>query len=355
VKYELGKGKLRVQEMPEPKPLFNQVKIKVKAASICSSDMSYWLSESVSYRLNPPVILGHEGSGVVVEVGEGVHHVKPGDRVIAETTIETCLECDACMNGQFNNCTRRKGLGSSANGFFAEYVVALDRSVHKIPDHLSFEAAALLEPMTCAIHGVMEKADVRPYHTVLVSGPGPIGLFAAQAAKICGATVILSGTTRGLPRLKLAESFGIDHTINSNTEDVTEVVNQITKGRGVDVAFECSGAQSAIYACMESLKFGGTYVWLGGMSSNNGELCIEYNKLFGGKELKLIGARSTTPAAWNMALRLVEQKKMHVQELVTHTLPLEEWEKGFGMVMNREAIKVILNPELTIGEKGVQK
>ena len=349
VKCAPGAGNLRVMEMPEPTPACGQVKIKVAAASICIADVGYyWKAEDTLQRLKTPVILGHEGSGVVVEVGPGVTHLRPGDRVTAETTLHTCKECDACRNGLYNDCKHRRGLGSSADGFFAEYVIAADASIHKIPDWLSFEAAAVLEPLACVTHGIFGQpgwGGISPYHEVLITGPGPIGLFAAQVAKLCGATVILSGTSRGMERLRLAQRFGVDHIINSTEENVEARVMELTQGRGVDIALECSGTVPAMENCFASLKHSGLYIWLA--PHHHG---VEYNlpltDFFIRRQLRVAGARSSTPAAWDKALRLVRQGKIHAQELVSCILPLEDWERGFQMVEDREAIKVILDPNL---------
>lgn len=333
---------MEIREVEEPTAGYGQVKIRVRAASICSSDMLYWNAPDMSGRLKVPVILGHEGAGEVVEVGPGVPGIRVGDRVIAETTFEICQQCEACLEGRYNNCDQRRGLGSSANGFFAEFVVARGSSVHRIPDGLDYDAAALMEPLTCAVHALLERTRIRPYDFVLVSGPGPIGLFAAQVAKACGATVFVSGTRRGRPRLELAQRLGADGVINTNEEDLVERVMELTGGRGVDVAVECAGVESAILGCFQSLKKHGEYVALGAMHS--GELQkLDYNALFS-RELRISCACSTTPSAWNKSLRLVEERKIRLGELVTHTMKLEDWEAGFEKVLNREAIKVVFHP-----------
>jgi len=345
VKYAPGRGNIALRHVPEPVPACDQVKIKVMAASICSSDMLYWQREDMSHRIRCPVILGHEGAGVAVEVGERVRHVKPGDRVLAETTLQVCNACDACADGRYNDCKGRKGLGSSADGFFAQYMVALGRSVHVIPDFVSFQEAALMEPVSCVTHAIFEQGNIRPYHEVLVSGPGPIGLFSAQIAKLCGATVIVSGTRRSLPRLRLAVDLGFaDHIVNSSQENLKQRVMELTEGRGVDVVLECSGAAVAIAGSLEALKDNGTLLWMGAMHTDEGVMELPLNHLLIDRQLHLIGARSSTPASWGQALRLLRQKKLYTKELVGPSLPLENWEKGFQMVQNREAIKVILAP-----------
>lgn len=342
VKYQNGPGNMAIMDIPEPTPGYGQVKIRVKAASICSSDQMYYHAPDMSARLNVPVILGHEGSGEVVAVGEGVTHVKVGDRVIAETTLELCHECEACLEGRYNNCNHRKGLGSSANGFFAEYVIARGESVHKIPDWLPFDDAALMEPLTCSVQALLEATRIMPYHYVLVSGPGPIGLFAAQVAKTCGATVIVSGTRRGKPRLELSQKLGSDYIINTQDENLYERCMEITGGRGIDIAVECSGVEAAIKDCIAVLKKAGEYVALGAIHSGK-HVDFDYNSLFG-RCIRINSSCSTSPSSWNKTLRLVEEKKINLGALVTHTMDLDDWEEGFTKVENREAIKVVFHP-----------
>ncbi|MFZ3071595.1 MAG: alcohol dehydrogenase catalytic domain-containing protein [Anaerolineaceae bacterium] len=347
IKYQAGSGNIRLQDIEDPVCEFDQVKIKVMAASICSSDIMYWLSDNeLAYsRMDLPIVLGHEGSGIVESVGKGVKHVKPGDRVVAETTQEVCFECDSCLKGEYNNCKKRKGLGSSANGFFAEYVLASERSVHKIPENLSFEEAALLEPLTCAVHALLDMVEIRPMHHVLVSGPGPIGLFSAQLAKLSGATVILAGTSHSMPRLHLAkDKLQIPYIINSSEEDVITKIMSITNKQGVDFAIDCSGNSTSIQTCIESLKSRGHYICLGVLHSNSDEISLHYNDVFVTRELNLIGARSTTPISWGKSLKLAEEGKIHFAELISNRLPLSEWEKGFTLVKNKNAIKVVLFP-----------
>lgn len=344
VKFQSGIGQVALREMPEPEPKYDQVKIRVQAASICSADVRYYSSTDMDSRLKMPIIIGHEGSGVVESVGDGIKHVKPGDRVISETTFSACGTCEYCTSAQYVHCHSRKALGSSVDGFFADYVLAWGQSVHVLPDNLSFEEGALLEPLTCAVHAVIEQADVRAHQTVLVSGPGAIGLFAAQVARLCGATVILAGTTRSEPRLRLAKELGIHYTINSQKEDIAQRIQEITGGKGVDAAFECAGVESSIQACLHALKRRGTYVWMGVLHNESGTIPLRYNYLLGDQELKVTASRSTTPSAWNKALKIAAEGKVQIKPLISFVYPFEQYEEGFKKCLSREAIKVVLKP-----------
>lgn len=347
VKSGIGAGNLALREVENPSCQASEVKIKVSYASICSSDIMYWLSENemANNRLKIPVILGHEGSGIVVETGQEVRHIKVGDRVVAETTQEVCNECNACLKTEYNNCKDRRGLGSSADGFFSEYVNVAERSVHKIPDSMSFAEAALLEPLTCVVHALMDDTTINPLEKVFVSGPGPIGLFSAQIANVCGATVYLSGTSHSLPRLLIAkDQLNIRNIINSSTEDVIARIMEETNGEGVDCAIECSGNKHSISNCLKVLSPRGRYIGLGAIHDRDDNLTIQYNNLFITRELRISGYRSTTPQSWGKTLRLARQEKIQFKPLITHKLPLEKWEEGFNLVKSKEGIKVLLLP-----------
>lgn len=341
VKLTTGKGDTVFTDMPEPNPGPGQVKIAVKAASICASDIHAYRTDILKGRIVPPMIIGHEGSGVVVDIGQGVQNVKIGDRVVAETTFETCMNCEYCRTSRFNLCSHRKGLGSAANGFFAEYVIAIERSVHIIPDSLSYEAAALTEPLACVTHAVMEQACVSPSDIAAVFGPGPIGLLTAQVAKAAGAMVILCGYNDGL-RLEFGKKLGVNITVDTKETDVRKVVEEMTGGIGVDVVFEASGAKEAIRAGFDILKQGGQYIMTG--LTEEPAIPFAYNRLLYNKELRIAGVKSTLPSSWIKARRLMDQRLVNMEALITHRLPMQDWLKGYELVQNKEALKVILHP-----------
>lgn len=259
VKTQLGFGNLEILDKPEPKPGKDQVKIEVKYAGICGSDIHTYEGY---YKVSVPVTLGHEFSGIVTEVGEGVREFKPGDRVTSETTFYICGECQYCQTGDYNLCDRRKGLGTHQDGGFAKYLITRKQSVHKLPEHVDFQSAALTEPLACTHHAV-GKADINAGDLVVVIGPGPIGLLAAQVAKSRGATVIITGLTNDKQRLDKAIEVGIDVAVDTQKEDVKKRVYQLTNGYGADVVLECSGAVPAAKLGLALLHKKGQYVQVG--------------------------------------------------------------------------------------------
>ena len=169
VKYAKGPGNLEIREVEEPKVSGDLVKIRVVYAGICGSDLHTWAGEYASNK--PPVTLGHEFSGIVEEVGPDVKELKVGDRVTSETTFKTCGKCIYCKNEEYNLCSSRQGLGTQADGGFAEYVINHEARIHKLPEKVSLLQASLTEPLACCVHGAMETSQVKPGETVLIFGP----------------------------------------------------------------------------------------------------------------------------------------------------------------------------------------
>lgn len=339
-KLKNGYGNLSLIDMNCPEISDDQVKIKVRYSGICGSDIHTYKGE---YNKNhkTPLVLGHEFSGTVVGTGKRVDHVKVGDRVTSETTFYICGECPYCETMDYNLCPSRKGLGTQADGSFAEYVVARGESVHVLPENVDLLSAALTEPLACCVHGVMEKAQISAGDTVLVSGPGTMGLLSAMVAKACGAKVILSGTGRGKERLQLAQKLGVDRTVNLRDDDLSAAVSELTHGYGVDTVIECSGAVPALTSAVELVRKKGTIVQVGLFASPLNP--IDTNAVFN-KEICYIGSRTSKPSSWGIALNLLSQGTVNAKALVTDIFSLADWQKGFQKMLDAKGIKIILEP-----------
>lgn len=341
VKYEKGPGNMEIREIAEPKALPGQVKIEVKAAGICGSDLHIYHSD-IAIPVRPPVVTGHEFSGVVVEVGEGVTSCKVGDRVSSETAFEYCGKCHNCKTGRYNLCDGRRTLGYWYNGAFAKYTVVPEGRIHVLPDSISYEEAALLEPAACVTHAVMDLASIEAGNVVLVSGPGAIGLIALQVAKAHGAYVIVSGTSIDAERLGFAKKLGADLIVDVQKEDLLAVVKAHTiMGRGADVVLECSGSGRATAAGIEAVKKQGQFVQIGlagkPFELNFDRICY--------KEIKVTGSLGSVWTSWINAINLVAMKKLNLKDLVSHTLKLDDWEKGFDIFEKKEGLKILFKPE----------
>jgi L-iditol 2-dehydrogenase len=337
MKTESGYDNMSLVEIPEPVVAGDLVKIKVAYTGICGTDIHAFTGE---YRNSKtPVVLGHEFSGIVVEVGDSVKHVKVGDRVTSETTFTTCGECEYCMEKDYNLCSSRKGIGTQVNGSMSEYVVSREESVHVLSDKISFEAAALTEPLACCAHAALEKTTINKDDKVLIFGPGPIGLLQCQVVKAQGAFVILAGITKDKQRLELAKSLGVDVIVDVQEENLEEVVMKHTDGYGVDKVFECSGAVPALNQGLPLVKKKGTFVQVGIFANKMNQLDQESIVQ---REIKYVGTRSQKPSSWHLALQLLEDQKIAVDKMITKTVVLEDWREGFEAVMAGNEIKVII-------------
>ncbi|PAV31264.1 sorbitol dehydrogenase [Virgibacillus profundi] len=337
VKTDHGFGNLEIQDKPEPTAGPGQVKIEVKYAGVCGSDIHTYEGH---YKVGVPVTLGHEFSGEVVEVGEGVTAFKPGDRVTSETTFYICGECEYCRAGDYNLCNHRKGLGTQQDGGFAKYLIAREKSVHHLPENVDYQSAAMTEPLACTHHAVY-KTDIKDGDIVVVIGPGPIGLFTAQVAKSRGAKVLITGLTNDKVRLDKAKELGIDYAVNTQEENIRELVNSLTNGYGADVVFECSGAVPAAKQGLDLLRKKGQYGQVGLFAQP--EVQFDLEKIIQ-KEIRVVGSRSQKPADWEPSLELMNNGSVNAKAMVTHEFDITQWDEAYQAIKSGEAIKVLLTP-----------
>lgn len=324
-------------DVEEPEVSGDLVKIKVAFTGICGSDIHTFKGE---YK-NPktPVTLGHEFSGEVIEVGPEVTKFLVGDRVTSETTFETCGECIYCQEKDYNLCAHRKGIGTQVNGSFAPYVVSREESCHHLPENVTFQAAALTEPLACCVHAALEKTTVTSEDTVLIFGPGPIGLLLAQVVKAQGATVILAGITKDKPRLTLGKELGMDYIVDTQAEDLPAVIMKLTNGYGADKVFDCSGAVPAVNEGLALTKKKGTFVQVGLFAEQKNKIDEE---AIIQREIEYIGSRSQKPSSWEKALDLLAQGAIDADKMITKIYPLEDWRDAFETVMAGNDIKVLV-------------
>lgn len=336
-KTEKGYDKMALLDIEEPKAEKNLVKIKVEYSGICGSDLHSFKGEYGNIKT--PVVLGHEFSGVVVEVGESVTKVKVGDRVTSETTFETCGECDFCKSKDYNLCSTRKGIGTQANGSFAEYVLSREESVHVLPENVSLLAASLTEPLACCVHAALEKTTINAGEVALVFGPGPIGLLLSQVVKSQGAYVILAGVTKDKERMELAKKLGIDLVVDLLQEDLDAIVMEKTNGYGANKVFDCSGVIHAVNQGLRLTKKKGDFVQVGLFAKVKNELDQE---AIIQREIRYIGSRSQKPSSWITSLELLRDKKVDTETLVTKMVDLENWREGIEAAMQGSEIKVVI-------------
>lgn len=336
---EASPGHTELAEIPVPEIGSDEVLIKVHATGICGTDLKIRAGKTWS---NPPVTLGHELSGVIERTGPNVTEFKAGDRVVSETAQIVCGHCRYCKTGNYLMCPERLSIGYGTDGGMAEYIKIRKDIVHRIPDSVSLDDASLCEPTAVAVHAVYDSVDIKAGDVILVLGCGAIGNLVAQIAKSLGATVIITGLTCDEKRLEIARNVGIDYAVNTQTNSVEPILNELTDKIGADCVFDCSGAPDAIRMGMSLLKRKGTFVQVGLTQKN---LEIEYS-LLTGREIKIAGTFGHNWSSWETALKLMKTGKINVSSLITDRVSLKNWEAGFASAASGAGLKVLIYPGL---------
>jgi L-iditol 2-dehydrogenase len=338
VKYAPGPGNIDVMDVDEPECGANQVKVEIAFCGVCGTDL-HVLHDT--FRNYPPVILGHECAGTVVEAGREVNGVTAGDRVtILGATAVTCGRCVYCRSGHFIFCKARRGMGHGVNGGFARYVVVRPDQLYRVPQDFTLEEAALSEPFAAAVQAVTEVTKVRIGETALISGPGPIGLLCLKLLAAEGVKTIVAGAAGDDQRLQAAIRFGAAAVVDTSTRKLDEVIMEETGGLGVDVAIECAGHPDSVRACLTALRPMGRYTQVGICGK---EIVFPMDQIFY-KQLTLAGSVCYTAATWERMMRIYEQGRVRLHDLVTATLPIAEWRAAFDLCQDRRALKVVLRP-----------
>jgi L-iditol 2-dehydrogenase len=332
--------KLEIRDVPRPEPGAGEVLVSVVACGICGSDVHGY--DGTSGRRIPPLVMGHEAAGVVASVGSEVRGLRPGDRVTFDSTIH-CGDCAFCRAGQINLCDRRQVLGVSAgeyrrDGAFAEAVAVPERIVCRVPDAVPLEHAALVEPLSVAVHAA-RRARIAAGDSALVVGCGMIGLLTLQAARAMGCGMLVAvDFDRG--RLAQAARLGADVTLDA-AEDTAARVAELSGGRGVDVAFEAVGAAAPIGTAVGALRKGGTLVLIGNVTPRV-ELDLQAIVT---RELSVFGSCASC-GEYQEALALLAKGAVKLDGLISAVAPLEEGPSWFERLYAREPglMKVILQP-----------
>ena len=297
-----GEGHFAVQDIPIPqiqRP--DEVLIRVSAAGICGTDIHIYHDTFQNY---PPVVLGHEFSGVVEAVGTGVTRLKKGDRVVGEPHTGFCGKCEMCRAGKIQLCQEKRSPGWGINGAFADYLVMPELFLHLIPENVSDLVAALAEPMAIVTHEVLERSVVEPQDVVVVVGAGPIGILAAVAAKAAGAkeTILLGRNSAEKVRFPVAKQVGVDYVLNSTKEDACSFIRQRTNGRGADLVVEASGSESGINLAIDAAKKCGKIAVIG--MPHQAQVSVQWLKMIQ-KVLDVKFNLSSSVSSWERALGIM--------------------------------------------------
>jgi len=320
----------------------NEVLVKVKVASICGTDIHiYKWNEWAQSRITPPLIIGHEFAGEIVEIGTDVKSLKVGDFVSAETHIP-CNQCFQCKTGNQHICKNVSILGVDINGVFADYVALPEVCAWKNSEKIPFEFASIQEPLGNSVYATLEGGGVTG-KKVAIFGCGPTGLFAVGVARVSGASEIISIGKHEF-RMEIARKMGADHILKYPDDDIIKLITEITGGEGVDVVIEMTGSQDAINQGLTVLKKGGRFSAFG-IPSGKIEIDFSNGIIFKGTNIVGISGRKMFDT-WYRVAGLLESKRIDISPVITHKFPLEEFEKGFKLMMSpeRKAAKILLFP-----------
>lgn len=329
-------------QVPIPRIQPDEVLIRVKATSICGTDVHiyHWNEWSQGRIKTIPQVLGHELAGEIVEVGSTITTLKPGDFVSAETHIP-CMRCVQCMTGQMHICSNLKILGVDRDGCFAEYIAVPGIVVWKNDPAIPPEIAAAQEPLGNAVYATLvEPVTAR---TVLIYGDGPTGLFAAGVARASGAAnVIVVGINEG--RMEIARAMGADVVLDARRDDVKKRVLDLTNGIGTDVVLDMVGLQSTLDQGLELVRKGGRFSAFG---LPDGRLSIDLNNGVIFKGLRMYGINGRLMyETWLQVSQLLASGRLDIRPVITHVMPLEDFAKGFDLLgeIPITAGKIVLTP-----------
>ena len=339
VKYASGEGNVELREVDEPRCGEDQVKLEIAYCGICGTDL-HVLHDT--FRNYPPVILGHEFSGTVIEVGRKVTNATVGERVAGlGATAVTCGQCEYCRSGYFIFCASRRGMGHGVNGAFTRYVVMRPDQLYRIPENFSLDEAAMSEPFAAVVQAVTEIAKVRMGETALVSGPGPMGLLCLKLLLAEGIKTIVAGADVDQERLSAALRIGAAAVINVGRQNLHEAIREHTRGVGVDLAFECAGHPGSVRGCLESLRPMGRYTQVA-ICGQDIQFPID---LIFYKQLTMSGSVCYTARTWERMMKIYAEGRVRLTDLISTKLPLAEWQTAFRLCDERKVIKVLMYPE----------
>lgn len=325
VKTGHGEDSVSIANRPVPFPEGAQLLVEVHGAGVCGTDLHIAHDH---YPTRPPVVMGHEVAGLVSGLGPGADSSWLGMRVICETHHQVCA-CEFCRDGRRNLCRNKTSMGSFVDGGFASHVLVHQSLVHRIPDRVSDYAAALAEPLACVCQSLLDPPVVNVGDRVLVTGPGPMGLIAAQIARASGGVVTVVGLPADESRLGVAASLGLQTAGSADDESF-------------DVVLECSGSAGGATLALDAVQRGGRYVGIGIFGA---PATLPIDRLLY-KELTMTSGFAATPRSWQRALRLLEDGSVDLDALITSVEPLTAWDNVFDRLARSAGMKIVFDPRL---------
>jgi len=334
--------RLVVKEVPKPRPTRGEVLVRVKACGICLTDYAAYSGARMNWE--PPLIAGHEMSGVIEEVGEGIEHWGPGDEVVVSPVV-SCGRCRNCLLGFQHYCTRGIVLGGDGqdivwDGGFARYIKAPESTLFAKPPNVSFESAALTEPLAGSYKGIIEYTNLTLGEDMVLLGAGSMGLLVQQLAVAAGAGTMIAVDLSDF-RLQMAEKLGATHLINATNEDVKSRVYEILPD-GPDIVFEAAGSLTAAQLTFDLMRRGSRMNMFGVIIP--GEVKAEPRRLHF-QETRMDASFSVNPRVMQRSIDLQAKGIVQPDKIVTHRFPLSRIQEAFDLMESPNRLKVMIHPD----------
>lgn len=338
-----GPSDVRVETAPVPGCGDGELRIKVDACAVCGTDLKSRLHGNP--KIAPPMIIGHEFTGIVDTVGSQVDGFAVGDRIVMATSV-SCGGCAYCKRGWTNLCADMAAMGFKYPGGMAEYTTVPERALRnghviKVPEGVRPEHAALAEPVSCAVNA-MGNCELREGDTVVVVGAGPMGIINACVARELGAAKLIVAEINAT-RLRMCEAFGFDRLVNPATEDLTQAVMDETGGLGADIAIVAAPAAQPQEQAIDLVRKRGTVCLFASLPKGKSAITIDSRPLHY-NELRMVGTSDSTPAHVARAVELIAGGRLPMDTLVTHIVGLDEIERAFELMQSGESLRVVLKP-----------
>jgi L-iditol 2-dehydrogenase len=326
---------VELREIEDPRPGPEEVIVEVQAVGVCGSDLHMWTGHQ-SWKVEYPMVLGHEFAGIVREVGERVAGWQVGERVVSETHAKIDPDSPLSRQGLYNLDPNRGGFGAAVNGAMTRCVAVPARILHRVPTSLSLEKAALTEPCCVAYNATVMNARICPGDRVLVLGPGPIGILSAAVARLCGAEVAVLGLERDQSRLEVARRYGCQPLVGDATAWAAEV-----DGLGVDGVIDATGASAALQTAMQLVRPAG---WISKVGWGPQPLNFSLDPLVQ-KNIRLQGSFSHNWPIWERVIRLLATGQLAVEPIIGGQWKLTDWHEAFETMHSGQIVKAVLIPQ----------
>ena len=335
VNYSSDPHSVELRDVPKPTLGPTDVMLDVSAVGVCGSDLHMWTGHQ-SWEVAYPMVLGHEFSGVISEVGSDVTNWQPGDRVVSETHARVDQDSPLTRQGLYNLDPGRKGYGAAIDGAMTRQVQVPARILHRLPDNVPFEHGAMTEPCCVAYNATIVNSNIRPGDRVLVQGPGPIGILSAVMAKLAGAEVAIVGLARDKQRLQIASKYGVETII----DDATPWAFQ-GDGLGVEGVVDATGVSIALKSALELVRPNG---WITKVGWGPQPLDFSIDPLVQ-KNVRLQGSFSHNWPIWERIIRLMSTGQLDVSPIIGGTWGLEQWNDAFETMHSGSIVKSVIVPK----------